>query len=38
VVYWHELGFHKGKAGALGFPMEVTGEDLPAVKLELPKP
>jgi hypothetical protein len=37
VVYWHELGFHKGKAGALGFPVEITGEELPAVELELPK-
>lgn len=38
VVYWHELGFHKGKDGALGFASEVTGDDLPPVELELPKP
>lgn len=40
VVYWHELGFHRGTAGALGFPSELNGEviDLPAVELDLPKP
>jgi hypothetical protein len=40
VVYWHELGFHRGKAGALGFTTELTGEriELPPVELELPKP
>ncbi len=40
VVYWHELGFHKGKGGALGFAAELKGEtaDLPAVGLELPPP
>jgi plastocyanin len=39
VVYWHELGFHKGKAGALGFAAELSGElvTLPAVELDLPK-
>lgn len=40
VVYWHELGFHRGKAGALGFATDLSGgvTDLPAVGLELPKP
>ncbi len=39
VVYWHERGFHQGKAGALGFATELRGDtDLPAVELELPMP
>ncbi|MCU0702702.1 MAG: sigma-70 family RNA polymerase sigma factor [Fimbriiglobus sp.] len=40
VVYWHELGFHRGKAGALGWPTELTTEviELSAVELDLPKP
>lgn len=39
VVYWHELGFHRGKDGALGFATELTGDriELPAVELDLPK-
>ncbi len=39
VVYWHERGFHRGKAGALGFATDLHGDtDLPAVELELPTP
>jgi RNA polymerase sigma factor (sigma-70 family) len=39
VVYWHELGFHRGRDGALGFATDLAGErvELPAVELELPK-
>jgi plastocyanin len=39
VVYWHEDGFHKGRDGALGFPVEATAGvvELPPVRLELPK-
>ena len=37
VVYWHEDGYHEGKAGAVGRPVEVTGDaTLPAVELRLP--
>ena len=42
VVYQHEGGYHKGKEGLLGFPVELKGDkktmELEAVKLELPKP
>ncbi len=36
-VYWHELGFHKGAAGRLGFPIEVKDDgrakgNLPALE------
>ena len=40
LVYWHEGGFHKGRDGALGFPVEVKAggvTDVPAINLELPK-
>jgi plastocyanin len=40
IVYWHEGGFHRGKDGILGFPIEVkAGQslELPALKMELPK-
>lgn len=33
IVYRHEGGFHKGKDGALGFPIEVKG-DKPTMELE----
>jgi plastocyanin len=39
IVYWHEQGYHKGRNGLLGFPVEVTGgkpKILEAVGLELP--
>jgi plastocyanin len=38
LVVWHENGFHRGRDGVLGLPIEVTGANLPAVELELPKP
>jgi len=39
VVYWHELGFHKGKDGILGFPETLTGPvtTLKPLEIELPK-
>lgn len=40
LVYWHENGYHKGRAGAFGFPVEAKPgavTDLPPVSLELPK-
>ena len=41
IVYWHEGGYHKGRDGAAGFPVEVSAAkptlELPAIKLELPK-
>lgn len=39
VVYWHELGFHKGKDGILGFAETLTGPvtQLKPITLELPK-
>jgi plastocyanin len=41
VVYWHEMGFHKGRDGALGFPTDIKGDkktmELDAISLELPK-
>lgn len=39
LVVWHENGFHKGRAGALGLPVEVKGAttEIPAIDLELPK-
>ncbi len=40
IVYWHEDGFHKGKEGILGFPVEIKGDkatvELDPIKLELP--
>ncbi len=40
IMYWHELGYHKGRDGALGFPLAVSGETATvtakAVPLELP--
>jgi len=40
VVYWHELGFHKGKGGYLGFPETLTGPvtTLKPLTIELPPP
>lgn len=39
VVYRHEKGYHKGREGRLGFPIEVkVGENkLPALSFEFPK-
>jgi plastocyanin len=40
IMYWHENGYHKGRDGALGFPIEATKGahlELPPVGLELPK-
>ncbi len=41
IVYWHEDGFHKGRNGVLGFPLdgEVKGNtmELKPIDLELPK-
>ena len=41
IVYRHEGGFHKGKDGALGFPVEVKADkktmEMDAVDFELPK-
>lgn len=39
LVYWHEEGFHKGRQGATGFPVEVKAggaTEVPAIDLELP--
>ena len=38
VVYRHELGYHKGRDGRLGFPVEVKAGDtaVPAVEFEAP--
>ncbi len=42
LVYQHEGGYHKGKEGITGFPVDLKGDkktmELDAVKLELPKP
>ena len=40
LVVWHEGGFHRGRDGVLGMPVELRGEqtDLPAIELQLPKP
>ena len=42
IVYWHEDGFHKGKDGILGFPINIKGDketlELDPIKLELPAP
>lgn len=41
IVYRHEGGFHKGKDGALGFPIDVKGDkktvEMEKVEFELPK-
>jgi plastocyanin len=41
IVYWHEGGFHKGRDGAIGFPIEASAAkptlELEPIKLELPK-
>ncbi|MEO2090109.1 MAG: hypothetical protein ABGY75_11505, partial [Gemmataceae bacterium] len=41
IVYWHEGGFHKGRDGALGFPIEVKGDkktmEVEKFDLDLPK-
>jgi hypothetical protein len=34
-VYWHEGGYHKGKEGILGFPVEVTPEKPGGSTMEL---
>ncbi len=39
LVVWHEGGFHKGREGVLGMPVEVTDgktTEVPTVDLELP--
>lgn len=40
IVYWHEGGFHKGRDGAIGFPIEASAAkptlELEPIKLELP--
>lgn len=39
IVYWHENGYHKGRNGLLGFPVEVKADattTLEPVSLELP--
>jgi len=37
IVYWHEDGFHRGKEGAIGLPINVSTEvTLPPVELALP--
>ena len=42
IVYAHELGYHRGKAGNLGFPIEVKNDKaisvLDNIPLELPTP
>lgn len=42
IVYAHELGYHRGKAGVLGFPIEVKNDKaisvLGDILLELPTP
>ncbi len=42
IVYQHEGGFHKGKDGIYGFPIDLKGDkktmEMEPVKLELPKP
>ncbi len=39
LVIWQEGGFHKGKEGVLGMPIDVKGAvtEVPAVELQLPK-
>ena len=41
VVYFHEGGFHKGRDGALGFPIEIKGDkkttELEKIDYEMPK-
>jgi plastocyanin len=41
IMYWHENGFHKGRDGVLGFPLEgeLKGDtlELRPIDLELPK-
>jgi hypothetical protein len=39
LVYWHENGYHKGRAGLLGFPVEVKagGVTAPTIEYEFPK-
>jgi plastocyanin len=38
IVYWHENGYHKGRDGAAGFPVDATKGDveLPPIELDLP--
>ena len=42
IVYQHELGYHNGKAGLLGFPVDLKDDketmEIEPVLLELPKP
>lgn len=41
IVYWHEGGYHKGREGALGFPIDVKADKptmgLEKIDLELPQ-
>lgn len=42
IMYWHESGFHKGKDGRLGYPIEVEGNKqgemtLKALAFEVPQ-
>jgi hypothetical protein len=41
LVYWHEDGYHKGREGVLGFPLNgaMNGNtmELKPIELELPK-
>jgi hypothetical protein len=38
VVYWHELGYHRGTAGALGIAADLRSDtELPPVPLALPR-
>jgi hypothetical protein len=40
LVYWHENGYHKGRNGLLGFPVEVKAggvTQVPVVEFEFPK-
>jgi plastocyanin len=39
LVYWHELGFHKGRDGILGFTEELKGPvtNVKPIELELPQ-
>jgi hypothetical protein len=35
IMYWHERGFHKGKDGVLGFPIEVKADKPTGTTMEL---
>ena len=38
MVYWHELGFHRGQTGATGFPLEVSGREQTVGVIEFDPP